>query len=101
MAKKKKENEESVFSPIIEGAKTYVISLVKSMIQEKVKQAEKLGTEIAFLLTFLVIGVFFVLTSIAFLLHEYFFLTYFVSFLSVGIVSLIAAFIIYKMIKKD
>jgi Fe2+ transport system protein B len=101
MAKAKKaEANPSMFSPIIDGIKDTVVGVVGRMVKEKIMQLEKMVLEIALSFVFLAVAIFFFLAALVFFLREYAQLTYTVSFLCVGIIALVIAFIIYKIVGK-
>ena len=98
MAKSKKANSPSPFSPIIEGVKKHVLDLIGALVQEKIKQLEKLGMEIALLLLFLLTGILFLLIAVVFIVHDELGIAYSGSFVIVGALSIVLSFIFYKMI---
>ncbi len=100
MAKAKAAKENSVFSPIIDGVKKHVLDLIGALVQEKIKQLEKLGMEIALLLLFLLAGILFLLIAVVFVIHDELGIAYSGSFVIVGAISILLSFLLYKMIQK-
>jgi len=91
----------SIFGSMFDGFKENILGSVGKMIKEKIVKMEKMVIEIALSLVFFIMAIFFILIAIMFFLKKYVHLSYFGSFLVVGIIAIIIAVIIYKFANKN
>ena len=90
-----------MFSTFLENLKENAIGMIGKTIREKVRKLEKMALEIALSFVFFFIAIIFVLVALMFFLNEYFHFNYSLSFLCVGIVALIIAYAIYRVVNKE
>jgi len=93
---KSKDNPSSMFGPIFDSIKENILGTIGRMIRERIIKMEKMIIELALSLAFFVMAIFFILIAVMFFLHKYAHLSYFSSFLIIGIITIIIAFVIYK-----
>lgn len=99
-SKRSKESPASLFDPLVEGAKKHLIELAKSFIDEKVQRLQKIGISIGLALFFFFVGLFFILTTLVFALHESFHVSYSLSFLFTGLGAVLVSIFIYFWLQK-
>lgn len=95
MAKKKQSPEVSTTSSIIEGAKKYVIGIIRKILEEKTRQIEEWGMKIALGVVLFFVSVFFILTGIVFALHDNYQWSLAQGFLVMGLIALAGCLIVY------
>lgn len=92
---------ESFISGIIQQAKGNVLEVIRERVQEKIKKIKQKLMRFVLALTFSITGIFFVLISAAFFIHDYFRASYATSFFIIGIIMLFVAFIAYLMFNSN
>ncbi|VVB75111.1 Uncharacterised protein [uncultured archaeon] len=91
----------SMFGNLFDGFKENIIGAVGKIIKEKIVKMEKMVIEIALSLVFFIMGILFILIAIMFFLKKYVHLSYFGSFLVVGVIAFIIALVVYKFANKS
>lgn len=102
MAKAKQESGvQTMISSFMGNVRENVIGMIGKTVKEKIRKMEKMALEIAMSFVFFFIALIFVLIALMFFLKEYFNFSYSLSFLCVGILALLIAFFIYKLVNNE
>ncbi|MFA5930805.1 MAG: phage holin family protein [archaeon] len=102
MAKAKQESGvQTMISSFMGNIRENFIGMIGKTVKEKIRKLEKMALEIAMSFVFLFIALIFVLISLMFFLKEYLGFSYSLSFLCVGLLALLIAFFIYKLVNNE